>query len=317
MTPMGFYDMNNQPHTGAYNGWGTALGNLHYQYRPIPEWKLTSEALSKLQVLIIPHAEVLDSADVTGIIEPWVKAGGRLIVTGNSGNRKGEAGNFEPYSSGLSLASLTGVSNVASAPATQQRTVGDGTVYYIKDNIGLRYFNASTTAARSSIIGSFNSAMSQVLGTEETLLSAIDPIPDSVGLNVYDDPTAKRFFVDVNNYDLNLTTDVVTPTPQITFTVQAPAWMPESPADDHPCSGADPAGRGRWRPPDGLGKQGGQWPHPGATGADYALRQHRPDPSAQGCGESNLAEVIRIHFFPGMVHFTVVFKTETIHHACK
>ena len=229
MTPYGFYDMNNQPHTGAYNGWGTALGNLHYQYRPIPEWKLTSEALSKLRVLIIPHAEVLDTADVTGIIEPWVRAGGRLIVTGNSGNRQGEAGNFEPHSGGLALAGLTGVSSIASAPATQSRSVGDGTVYYIKNNIGLDYFNVSTAAERTARISSFQTALNQVLGSQPTLLTAVSAIPDSVGLNVYEDAGAKRFFIDVNNYDVNLSTDEVTPTPQLTFTVQAPTWMPESP----------------------------------------------------------------------------------------
>jgi hypothetical protein len=229
MTPFGFYDMNNQPHTGGYNGWGTALGNLHYQYRPIPEWKLTSEALSKMRVLIIPNAEVLDTADVTGIIEPWVRAGGRLIVTGNSGNRQGEAGNFSPQPSGLSLAGLTGVSSFDTAPATQLRTVGAGTVYYIKDNIGLSYFNASTTDERAPQISSFQNAMDQVLGSQQTLLTTVSSIPDSIGLNVYEDTAAKRFFIDVNNYDVNLSTDVVTPTPQLTFTVQAPAWMADSP----------------------------------------------------------------------------------------
>ena len=46
MTPLGFRDMENQPHQFGHWGWGTALGELHYQYRPIPEWKLTPKPSS-------------------------------------------------------------------------------------------------------------------------------------------------------------------------------------------------------------------------------------------------------------------------------
>ncbi len=224
MTPAGFLDMDNQPHTGAYNGWGTALGNLHYQYRPIPEWKLTAEALAKLRVLVIPNAEVLDSTDVTNLITPWVQAGGLLIVTGNSGARKGESGNFDPYAN-FSLSALTGVTTFSGAPATQLTTVGSGKVYYIKNNIGLAYFNASTATDRANLISGFSTAMNQVLGTDQTLFYPVTPIPDTVGINLYEDPAAQRFFIDVNNYDVNLTTDIVTATPATTFTVKAPAWL--------------------------------------------------------------------------------------------
>ena len=225
MTPAGFYDMNNQPHAGAYNGWGTALGNLHYQYRPIPEWKLTADTLAKLRVLVIPNADVLDSVDVSNIITPWVTAGGRLIVTGSSGARKGESGNFDLYAN-FSLSALTGVTILCSgAPATQLTTIGFGKVYYIKNNIGLAYFNASTATDRANLISGFSTAMNQVLGKAQTLLYPVTPIPDTVGINLYEDPAALRFFIDVNNYDVNLATDIVTATPATIFTVKAPAWL--------------------------------------------------------------------------------------------
>jgi autotransporter-associated beta strand protein len=224
MTPAGFLDMDNQPHTGAYNGWGTALGNLHYQYRPIPEWKLTADALSKLRVLVIPNAEVLDSADVTNIITPWVNAGGRLIVTGSSGARKGESGNFDTYTN-LSLNGLTGVKKMSTAPDFKLSTVVSGTVYFIKANIGLAYFNASTAIDRANLISGFSDAMNLVLGTYKTLVYPVTTIPDTVGINVYETPAARRLFIDVNNYDVNLATDVVTPTPATTFTVTAPSWL--------------------------------------------------------------------------------------------
>jgi len=241
MTPLGFYDMNNQPHTGAYNGWGTALGNLHYQYRPIPEWKLTPDVLAGLKVLIIPNSEVFDAADATNVLGPWVRAGGCLIVTGNSGNRQGEAGNFSISTSGLSLASLTGVSTYdSSTPATQLTTVGAGKVYYINANIGLSYFNASTTADRDALLANFSNAMNSVLGSTRTLVAPLSAIPETLGLNLYEDSSAQRFFIDANNYDVTLATDAVNPSAPVSFTVKAPSWLQPAQTADLRCQVLSP-----------------------------------------------------------------------------
>ena len=225
ITPAGFHDMDNQPHAWGYSGWGAALGNLHYQYRPIPEWKLTRDTLSKLRVLIVPNAEVLDTVDVANVIKPWVGVGGRLIVTGNSGNRQGELGNFSPHPAGLALACLTGVSSFPSAPATKLSKVGAGRVHFIRENIGLSYFKASTISDRASLLPQFAAAMSEALGETETILTPISFIPESVGINLYQDPAAERLFIDVNNYDVDLAHDAVTDSPSITFAVEAPKWL--------------------------------------------------------------------------------------------
>jgi hypothetical protein len=225
MTPLRFADMDSQPHAGAFWGWGTALGALQYQYRAVPEWKLSADTLSKLRVLIIPHAEVLDPNDVNTLIDPWVRTGGRLIVTGDSGLRRGESGNFSTNAAGLSLASLTGVTNFTTAPASKLSTVGSGKVYFLKNNIGLSYFQASTAATRASQIANFTNAMGQVLGSQQTLLQPVTAIPGTLGLNVYEDNTAQRFFIDANNYNVNLTNDVVTNSPSVTFTVEVPSWL--------------------------------------------------------------------------------------------
>ena len=78
-----------QDHEYAVWGWGTALSELHYQYRIVPEWKLTTSLLQSLRVLIIPNAEAFEPADVAPL-QTWVSNGGCLIVTGDSGSRLGE-----------------------------------------------------------------------------------------------------------------------------------------------------------------------------------------------------------------------------------
>jgi len=94
-----------------------------------------------MRVLIVPNADVLDKSDVDGVIDPWVRAGGLLIVTGNSGNRKNEAGNFDVNPAGFSLAGLTGVAVTTSTTARKLMPVGSGKVLYLGDNIGMNYFN--------------------------------------------------------------------------------------------------------------------------------------------------------------------------------
>jgi len=195
MTPADILNMDQQPHQHAYYGWGTALGELHYQYRVIPEWKLTGDALHRLRVLIVPNAEVLDPSDVTNVIGPWVQAGGLLVVTGNSGYRLGEAGNFDPNPAGLSLAGLTGVSSYNLAPATKLSTVGAGKVYYIRDNIGMTYFNTSTAALRGPYLAAhFKPALDAVLTSQPPVVLTTANAPGTLGLNVYEDARAASVY---------------------------------------------------------------------------------------------------------------------------
>jgi hypothetical protein len=226
MLPGGVKDFNNQPHQFANWGWATALGQLHYQYRFIPEWKLNSLSLRDLKVLIIAESEVFDDSDAADVVFPWVQAGGKLIVTGSSGKRFGESGNFAVNPSGFSLSRLTGVSNIESAPAINQVNIGQGEVYYIKENIGLDYFNADNASQRAAMIGTFSTAMNEVLAGIVPVLSSTDTdVNENVGLTLYQDICAGKMFVDIVNYNIELETDAVTNTPELTFDIEMPAWL--------------------------------------------------------------------------------------------
>ncbi|MHB9038408.1 MAG: hypothetical protein ACYC64_17290 [Armatimonadota bacterium] len=215
------------PHMHALWGWGTALNELHYQFRMIPEWKLTQNVLRTLKVLIIPNSTVFDSADAA-MLDNWVRNdGGLLIVTGDSGSRLGEGHNFE-MSGSLTLASLTGVSNYSTAPSSNTQVLGNGRVRYLKSNIGQTFYDA-TASGRASQLATFSSEMSSILsqsGQHACLLSV--NAPASAGITLYQDPVARRIFVDVNNMNVNIAADglsaSVTPTPQINVTVYKPSW---------------------------------------------------------------------------------------------
>ncbi|NCQ28064.1 MAG: hypothetical protein GW802_11635 [Armatimonadetes bacterium] len=221
-TPGGFVDHNNQEHMFAHWGWGTALSWLHYQYRAVPEWKLTREALAGLKVLVIADSVVFPPEDV-GVLRQWVEPGGGLIVTADSGVRAGEQGNFE----GLAVPSLSPLTGVLE-PGTQSgqvvRAVGAGRVVYLPRATGLDFFKAE--AERANKLPAFREALRAATGDgTHFALSATDGVPTTVGLTVYEDARANRLFVDVNNTDLDLATDQVTPSPPLRFTVRLPEFL--------------------------------------------------------------------------------------------
>jgi len=225
--PGGVKSFEAQPHQFAIWGWATALGQLQFQCKSIVEWKLSSNVLENLEVLIIPESEVFTDSDVSQILQPWVNNGGKLIVTGISGNRHGETGNFKINSGGYSLKPLTSVTNFSSAPSELLQTVGSGKVLYIKDNIGMNYFNASSLATRAALLPNFSSAMNQVLGNDRdlTVLTPGAGVSSSVGLTVFENPCASNFFVDIVNFDLDLATDTMTDTGELKFTIDLPDWL--------------------------------------------------------------------------------------------
>ncbi len=218
----GGYDWDNQPHQFGGYGWATALGELHGQYRFVPEWKLNTATLSELRVLIVPNAEVFDPTEVS-IVESWVQDGGRLIVTGNSGLRLGESGNFERNSGGLSLVPLTGVASMSPPPPETMNTVGMGKVLFIPDNIGMEYFKADVQ--RSTLLSKFSTALGQVLNGAGPPLIDAPTVPTTVGLTLYRDEGNLRQFVDINNFNIDLASDKVLPAGPISFEVALPPWM--------------------------------------------------------------------------------------------
>ena len=78
-----------------------------------------------LKLLIIPNSEVFDPSDVP-VLKDWIAHGGKLIITGNSGMRAGEKGNFQPL-------------------AARHRWPASRRVY-LRDDPGAAFTNARTTA---------------------------------------------------------------------------------------------------------------------------------------------------------------------------
>ena len=148
-------------------------------------------------------------------LEAWVREGGALIIAGDSGTRRGERENFEHAAHGSTLAALIGN---PPAVAAKPRSLGKGTVLYLREDPGLPFYLAD--AERGALLDEFRRALSSIKVTPEHLSLDATNVPASVGLTLYHD--GERFFVDVNNTDIDVGQDRLTPAAPLAFTVALP-----------------------------------------------------------------------------------------------
>lgn len=208
LTPGGFQNHADQPHHFGLWGWATALGELHYQYRIVPEWRCTADTLDGLQLLVIPDAQVLEGDWVETTLTPWLERGGRLIYTGDSGLYRGEADIFAKNESGSCLSSLQGKPNVA----------------FIAENMGRDYYLLDTLEERDALLPRFDWAVSALLDSVPPVITPL-AVPTTVGMTLYEDRGRNRLFIDLNNMNLNREADAVLPADEIRFAVRLPDWM--------------------------------------------------------------------------------------------
>jgi hypothetical protein len=145
-----------------------------------------------------------------------VESGGNLIVTGTSGMRSGEDGNFGRRESS-SLSALTGINEPARTHKDTSRELGRGNVHYLAQPIGLDFFKADEDCV--NMLNRFDA----VIGDRaEFLFSDVENIPTSVGLVAYSDGEAGCFFVDVSNTNIDVNADEITSSLPISFSINLP-----------------------------------------------------------------------------------------------
>lgn len=206
MTPGGFLDFNKRPHQFGYYGWATALHDRHEAYVPVPEWQLTAKTLAGLDLLIVPDACAIEEADVQQVLRPWVESGGRLLVTGDSGTREGESGNFARHNRG----------------PLHSRLGSEHTVY-IEKNVGMDYYLRD--GARGELLPAMAGRLHAAQGPDTTSMITATGAPPTTGITPYFDANQSALFVDVNNLALDLEADTIAPTGPVTFEIALPETL--------------------------------------------------------------------------------------------
>ncbi|MBC8422421.1 MAG: beta-galactosidase trimerization domain-containing protein [Chloroflexi bacterium] len=214
--PHGGYD---EPHTAEYMGWYLALTDLHHQYVPLVAEILELYDLSQYDLVILPSTTVLSSRTVA-TLEAYIAGGGNLIVTHDTSLRGEDLNLLADYA----LAPVTGV-HLGSEPPVSYTTYGDGKVVYIHDTVGAYYQSVKVNNLDPE---PYKLQIQDALGycLDAPLLET--NAPETVGVTLYTQPH-NRLVVNLNNYDLDVSSDQLTPKQDIavSFTV------PEGFATDH------------------------------------------------------------------------------------
>ncbi len=91
--------------------------------------------LSQFTTFIIPDAECMDDSSLP-VLKKWVKAGGRLIITGPTGTRYSTSGYFRKRATPL-FASLIGQTGAAN----KEINLGKGRITWMPAGVGMDYYN--------------------------------------------------------------------------------------------------------------------------------------------------------------------------------
>lgn len=207
LAPGGFPDMDRQPHVFGHWGWGTALMDAHIPYAVIPDWRLNGAGLRGMRTLIMPDVGCLSDGGMASVVR-WVKAGGRLIISGECGIRHGVEGAFQPRARDLAVL-------LGSTPRSQTaRPVGRGLVVSLPDGLGMDYYLRAE--ARPALLQN----MIDAVGLSR-LLAAVQA-PSTVELALWRRDGSREMDVDLANTDIELDTDSVRPAGLIQVSVQVP-----------------------------------------------------------------------------------------------
>lgn len=208
LAPGGFPDMDRQPHVFGHWGWGTALFDAHIPYCAVPEWRLTRAGLRAFRTLILPDVVCLSDGAIQALTD-WVRAGGRLLISGRCGLYHGTDGAYQRRP--RDLRQMLGVQ--PSESWSWQR-VGRGHVAQTLEPVGMPYY--LDTDRRESMVG----PMREIAG-----MSALMPeadAPPTVEVTLWRPSRRRGLIVDFANLNVDCERDVVIGAPAVTVTVATP-----------------------------------------------------------------------------------------------
>jgi len=260
MTPGGVPNFERQPHAFGHWGFATAMIDGHIPYRVVVDWKLKSEFLKPFRSFVIPYAVWMDDATAP-MLDEWVRAGGRLVVTGPSGTRAATAGHFKKRTESI-LASLVGEDMNLRGEAGMERASGKVqyaiqdpfTAITVDDGAG-QAASASTPADSDGVVSGDGAPVhtrkvgkGTVIWTptpmgldyfvkdkerpsllprllemvgDSVLLDGKD-LPSTVGVFLWQSSDGRTRFADLVNYNLDADADVVRPAENLRFRMRLP-----------------------------------------------------------------------------------------------
>lgn len=210
------------PSVLEYYGWGTAFEDLHIPYRTISDYKLTTESLSGLSVLILPLVESISQQTVDQVLVPFVEAGGTLIVVGEeAGKLDTSSNNYRAHNTPILAGLVNRTYNkgqVMLVPKQPSSLEGPGGNYYRAQS-----YNEANSVLANSMLTKIRNIMDGLCddGTMARQVELTGFNDNTVTVLNYD-RSGKKFFVDLVNRHFNVQNDSPVQNPGGTVKVKLP-----------------------------------------------------------------------------------------------
>ena len=245
-------DFNRQSHMFGHWGFATAMIDAHIPYRVVTDWNLSKEELEGLRAFVIPSAECLDDSMIP-VLEEWVRAGGRLVITGPSGYRRGTQNAFTQRSNSIlaplvgrsmteskkmrrvdsqdrewieteaavdvelgktSVSSRASISSLSPGCTVHTHILGEGTVIWSPEEPGVEYYLKEKK--RELLLN----GLTDMVGPSR-ILDARN-LPVTVGAFCWQHRNDKIFFADLVNYSIAIESDYLTKAQDLRFRLRIP-----------------------------------------------------------------------------------------------
>jgi len=212
----------NFSHLHAFAGWHFALRRHRHQAQPLLAGRLQPGELDAFEVVVLPDLQVLPQALRDDVIEPWVRSGGTLVISGRTGRYRGRSEMYEPWSTGgapTGTVPLTSIADLDQVSAITEVALGAGLVVVIPDAPGADAWLGRGFAAIDAAIA--------YLGSAGALVSAVASPPQDANVDVrlHVDMARGRLFIDLVNRNWSQGSDSLTAVGPQSLTVALPAWL--------------------------------------------------------------------------------------------
>ena len=192
-----------EPFTEEFCGWCNYLEDHQLQWDVLfCKNNLQLSDLQKYKIIILPSYSTIN-ANAAAAVETYVQNGGYVISTGITGSRYADSGYLMPRS--------VNIFNGFSDTNFHQTTNTPGLVYVE---------NSKDSAADASM-----ESLMSFTNFQSSLVSVSPAMNAGINLNTYAINGDPRMTVDIVNWDYDLVTDTMTPTPQSWVTFKLPTNM--------------------------------------------------------------------------------------------
>lgn len=212
LTPGGFLNQGQGYNISEFDGWGTALEDLNFPYRAIPDYKLTSAELADFDVLILPHVRVIAADVVDNVLKPFANGGGKILVSG------ADSGSLKPRSDLFA----------ANASALLYGLTGSGHAQFVSGTPGTDFYQVHTTPGtpRTNALNALKSILDGLVSGNDLVKElTLTSFNDFVLTSLNHDFANNVFFVDLLNENYDLPRDILTPEDGGTLRIHLPSAL--------------------------------------------------------------------------------------------